>query len=300
MTAVTAVKRWFRSLRAYSFTASMMPVALAAAIAVSQDRPLLWWTFLPYAAAALLFHAGANVLNDYFDFRHGVDREEDAGPTNILTRGEVSLRFMLLSGHLYFIVGVAVGSIIGTVRGWEYVALGIACALGGYFYTNARFSFKYVALGDVAVFLLMGPALVAMGVWALSGSVPADVVPVTLPMALLVTAILHGNNLRDREGDKRAGVRTLANTMSAPTARWFFAALLLLPYLVVLVLVNDARLHPLVLLSFVSAPVAMRLARRVFDHGANLDRLPVACAGLHLGFSVVYVAALVAAAVRFG
>ncbi len=289
-------RRWLRSLRAYSFGASLMPAALAAAIVLSLDQEPLWWTFAPYVIAALLFHAGTNVLNDYYDYNNGLDRAEHGDPTHLLPLGEVTPRFMLVSGHVYFILGISIGSLIGSVRGWEYVALGIAAALGAYFYTSARFSFKYVALGDVAVFLLMGPALVAMGVWALAGSVPVDVVPVSVPMALLVTAILHGNNLRDRVTDRAAGVRTLAGVMSPTAARWFFAALVLLPYLVVLSLVADARLHPLALIALFCAPLAWRLSRRVFDRDADLQRLPVECAGLHLLFSILYAGSMISAA----
>lgn len=302
-----SLRRWFLSLRAYSFTASLMPAALAAALSLSlaqQVLPepssatlsLLWWPFPVYVFAALLFHAGTNVLNDYYDYCHGVDTEDDGDPTRVLTRGLVSPAFMLWSGRLYFVLGVLIGSTIGLVRGPVYVVLGILGATGAYFYTNARFSFKYVALGDVVVFLLMGPALVAMGVWGVAGVVPASVVAHTLPVAFLVTAILHGNNLRDREGDRAAGVRTLANRMSHAAARWFFAALVTLPYLMVLLMVHGATLPPLTLITLASAPIAFRLARSVFDSAADLSRLPLSCALLHLVFSAAYTAGIAVAA----
>lgn len=268
-----------------------MPAVLAAALSLSLPvRSLIWWPFPVYVFAALLFHAGTNVLNDYYDYRHGVDTEGDADPTHVLTRGVVFPSFMLWSGRLYFAIGVLIGSTIGLVRGPVYVVAGILGATGAYFYTNARFSFKYVALGDLVVFLLMGPVLVAMGVWGIAGIVPSSVFSISLPVAFLVTAILHGNNLRDRESDLAAGVRTLANSMSDGTARWFFAALVTLPYLMVLLMVHDATLAPLTLLTLATAPVAFRLAQTVFDRGADLSRLPLSCAVLHLAFSAAYAA----------
>ncbi len=301
------LRRWVLSLRAYSFTASVMPAALAAALSLSLaqvslpalSRPLItlvWWPFPVYVFAALLFHAGTNVLNDYYDYRNGVDTEDNGDSTHVLTRGMVSPAFMLWSGRVYFVLGVLIGSTIGLVRGPAYVVLGILGATGAYFYTNARFSFKYVALGDVVVFLLMGPALVAMGVWGVAGVVPASIVPHTLPVAFLVTAILHGNNLRDRDSDRTAGVRTLANSMSDAAARWFFAALVTLPYLMLLLMVHGAALPPITLLTLASAPIAFRLAQAVFDRGADLSRLPLSCAALHLVFSAVYAATIAFAA----
>ncbi|MFO7780646.1 MAG: prenyltransferase, partial [Spirochaetia bacterium] len=120
------LRRWFVSLRPYSFTASLVPVALALALAIapSAGDGIAWWTLPLFTLSALLFHAGTNVLNDYYDFVHGVDTEDDDDPTHAITRGVVSPRFMQISGHLYFLLGVAVGLPIGLLRGRLFVLAG--------------------------------------------------------------------------------------------------------------------------------------------------------------------------------
>ncbi|NBF38824.1 MAG: hypothetical protein GVY14_00260, partial [Spirochaetes bacterium] len=112
------LRRWFVSLRAYSFTASLVPVALALALAMGRSAGdgIAWWTLPLFTLSALLFHAGTNVLNDYYDFVHGVDTEDDDDPTHAITQGVVTPRFMRISGHLYFLLGVAVGLPIGLLR----------------------------------------------------------------------------------------------------------------------------------------------------------------------------------------
>ncbi len=289
---LTPLGRWFVSLRPYSFTASLMPVAMAAALSVGTEGS--WWTLPLFALAAVLFHAGTNVLNDYFDFRHGVDGPDDPDPTHAITQGIVTPRFMLLTGHIYFFLGVALGVPIAALRGAAYLLAGLAGALGAYFYTNARFSFKYVALGDPLVFLLMGPALVLMGVWGISGSAGTGEALHAVPMALLVTAILHGNNLRNRRSDADAGIRTLATLLGERKSRYLFELLLFFPVILLPLYAFALPLTPWVLLALPALFPAYRLAKEVRSAGSPeiLVHLPMRVAQLHTLFSLLYVAGI--------
>src|SRR5207253_3246310 len=88
------------------------------------------------------------------------------------------------------------------VRGaWEVVRrfgpLGLVGFVGGYFYPAPPFQYKYRALGLPLVFLLMGPVMVGGAYYAVTGTFDANLIVVSLPVGLLVTAILHGNEWRD-------------------------------------------------------------------------------------------------------
>jgi len=297
--ANAALRRWFVSLRPYSFTASLVPVALALALAVagSDGGDIMWWTLAPFTLSALLFHAGTNVLNDYYDFVHGVDAEDDEDPTHAITQGIVSPRFMRISGHLYFLLGLVVGLPIGLERGWLFLAAALLGAGGAFFYTSARFSLKYVALGDVLVFLLMGPALVVMGLWALTGTASWMSAVLTLPVALLVTAILHGNNLRNIHSDRNAGIATLAGLLGTRRAKALFAALVVLPHAAVAAFAAAGAVPVPALLPVLTLPAAGALAFRVArtPDPTRLVRLPLSCARQHMLFGLLYVAGLAAA-----
>ncbi len=303
MSTPVTLRSWFASLRAFSFTASIMPAALAVVIAVQMasvvpETVILWWTAAPYLAAALLFHAGTNVLNDYWDYRHGVDGtvngKPDPDPTHAISQGTVSPRFMLISGNIYYLLGILLGSLIALQRGTGYLAAGLAGALGGYLYTGGRFSFKYRAMGDVAVFLLMGPALVLMGVWSLTGSSELAATLPSVPMALLVTAILHGNNLRDIHRDRAAGIHTLAGGLGFRRSRVLFVVLCLGAYVVIAVMVWARVLPALTLLVLATLPVTLGLTRRVLGarDGSELIDLPLRTAQLHLLFSAAQILAM--------
>lgn len=276
-----------------------MPTGVAAAVAYSMyaagELSMPLWIALPfYAIAGVLFHAGTNVLNDYYDYLHGVDTEEDIDPTHLLPKGLVTARFMLVTGHLYFAAGILIGAVIGVWRGPVFVIAGIAAATAAYFYTGARFSFKYVALGDPVVFLLMGPAMIAMGVWALTGTLTVEALAVSVPLAFLVTAILHGNNLRDIESDKQQGVLTIAGLLGRTTSRYLLTLLLLTPFATIAVLVAYGIVHPIAFLAFPALIPVIRLLRNVYAarNSVALAGLPISCAKVHLVFSTLFIIAL--------
>lgn len=294
------VKTWFLSLRPYSFTASLMPILLAAAVVYvmqqkGQVATPLWVAFPFFAVAGVLFHAGTNVLNDYYDYIHGIDSEGDTDPTHLLTRGLVTPRFMHTTGNVYFAAGILIGAAIGMWRGPVFVATGIGAAIVAYFYTGQRFSLKYLALGDIVVFLLLGPAMVAMGTWALTGTVTLYSVSVSLPVAFLVTAIMHGNNLRDIDSDKAEGILTFASLIGRGASEHVLLVLLLAPFAVTAVLVGLGTLHPVALVSFGALIPVVRVMRKVYTarESAALVLLPLSCAFVHLVFSALLVGALI-------
>lgn len=293
---MSSVSAWWRSLRAYSFPASIMPVLLSLVLAVQREAGIQWWALALFLVSAVLFHAATNVLNDYYDFRYGVDVAGDPDPTHAITQGIVSPRFMLISGHVYFVLALLLGIMIARYRGTAFLVTGLAGAGGAYFYTNARFSLKYRALGDVTVFLLMGPAMVFLGYWAITGTVQLATAPAALPLACMVTLILHGNNLRDIEADSSAGVDTVARRLGFARSRTAFVGLLILAYLVVAALALAAVVPWATLAVVFSVPPAFRLALRVqrANSGDELIDLPLRSAQLHMLFSLLYLAGTVA------
>ncbi|MDP6381344.1 MAG: UbiA family prenyltransferase, partial [Phycisphaerae bacterium] len=71
-------------------------VATAAAIPAAQWH---WEVLVASVLGVVLLHAAGNLLNDYFDFRSGVDRkvEGDEGrPGRVLVRGELAPKEVLL------------------------------------------------------------------------------------------------------------------------------------------------------------------------------------------------------------
>ena len=101
---------------------------------------------------------------------------------------------------------------------------------GAYAYTGWPFYWKYFALGEPMVFILMGPLMSAGAFLALTGMPVNSVVYACIPVGLLVTAILNGNNLRDVHHDRSAGIRTIATILGQERTKSMYLSVIALPY----------------------------------------------------------------------
>ncbi len=294
-----SVSLWIQAVRAPFFTASIIPVIFAAALARWRGDPVSWSMFPPLLASAVLLHAGTNLTNDYYDFEKGVDRKDTFGSSRVLVDGLMPPRAILLAAYLCFALGLAAGLTLVAKRGITLLIIGLAGLIGGYLYTGKPLSLKYHGLGDALVFALMGPLLIVGSYLALTGRIPGNVIWASLPIGFLVTAILHANNLRDIQNDKKAGITTMAQRLGFNGAKSEYYFLLICAYISVAVM-TAVRILPLAALAvFLSLPPAVRAIQTVWGVKEN-DLKPIASidvqtAQLHLAFGFFYTAALFSA-----
>jgi 1,4-dihydroxy-2-naphthoate polyprenyltransferase len=282
-----AVNIWFAALRPISFTASVIPVLVGTAIAAEHEfHPLL---FVLALAGSVAIHAGTNLVNDYFDHVKGTDTAESLGPSGVIQRGLLSARAVLMGGIVAFGIGAALGLIITVMTGWPVLALGVASVLAGYFYTASPFSLAYRGLGEVVVFVFMGPVIVLGAYYVQTETWAWAPFIASLPVGLLVAAILHANNVRDIESDRRNSKWTLAALAGRPIADYEFIALMLGGYAVVVVMTVAGSAPWPVLITLLSLPIALRTvqaeARAASARALNV--VLAQTAGLHMIFGAL-------------
>lgn len=283
---------WWQALRAYSFPASVVPVMVGAALALGAGGEVYWGLLPVVLACAILFHAGTNVINDYFDFAWGVDKDDPhGGSSGVLTKGLLRPPEVFAYGVGLFGVGVLLGLVLLYYRGLPMLLLGVAGLLGGYLYTGGPKGYKYLALGDVLVFLLMGPLMVVGSYYALTGGLTLTVLLASLPVGSLVAAIMAVNNHRDAATDKEAEVRTLSNVIGFRASMIENLLLPLSAYLAVAFMAFFGVLPVWSLLTFLSLPLALANLRDIKNSGEESARelgyLVVRTAQLHLVFGVL-------------
>jgi 1,4-dihydroxy-2-naphthoate octaprenyltransferase len=196
-------------------------------------------------------------------------------------------------------------AVIAIFRGWPIVALGAVALAGGFFYAGWPIGYKYFALGDLLVFVLMGPIMVLGAFFTLTGSLDhallLRVLLVSLPIGCLVTAILHANNIRDIGTDRRAGCRTVANLLGYRLARWEYYSLVCGAFALVVAMVLAGVLAPWTLIVFASLPPAVKniliLHRASPQTPAQIATLDVRTAQHHLLFGLLYALGLALTAV---
>lgn len=249
---------YFKALRAFSFPASMIPCLLGAMLALLMGENVTWWLMPFIAISLLLLHAASNVTTDYDDYNQGVDREETLGGSRVLVEKLLQPKQMLTFGLTLFAFAVLAGIPVIMERGYIILVVGLLGIMGGYFYTAKPFSFKYHALGDVLIFLMYGPAIVAGTFYALTGTFSWVAVYASIPLGLLVTGILQANNLRDIIHDRKANIKTLATVFGEGFAKGEYIFLIGGAYLTVVLLVVFNVLSVWSLLVFLSLPIALK------------------------------------------
>jgi 1,4-dihydroxy-2-naphthoate octaprenyltransferase len=270
-----------------------VPLGLGAVTAARSGAAIDWWLLPAVLLAGFLMHAATNLLNDRDDFVRGVDRPGTLGGNGLLVAGVMTPQTTERGGLLCLALACAIGIPLVILRGWPLAAIGAVGALGAWGYTARGHGYKYVALGDPLVGVLLGPLMVLGAHVALGAPLAWQPVAASAPVACLVIAILAANNLRDIDDDSAAGIKTLAILLGHRAALGWYLALLAGAYLSLGALVA-ARVLPLpALAALLSAPLAIRNGARAARGArtrdpATLD-VVVATAQLHLAFGVLMI-----------
>ncbi|MEW5991086.1 MAG: LLM class flavin-dependent oxidoreductase [Chloroflexota bacterium] len=290
-------------VRPFAYTASVIPVSAGAALAAVDGR-FDWLPFLAALAGAVLLHSGTNIVNEIYDVRQGIDTIVSPRASHAIVKGRMTERGAFLVAGLAFLLAVAVGLYLVVLRGPAIVALGLAGLIGGWGYTAPPLQYKYRALGVPLVFLLMGPLMVVGSYFAVTGAWSPVAVVLSVPVGLLVAAILHGNEWRDISEDTRAGIVTLSSRVGKDWAHYGYVALVLGAYITLGLSVAFSLLPPPTLLAIVSLPFLAQVVRSA-ELGATgqaraIAMIDLQTARLHLAFGGFLVIGLLLAGVVRG
>ncbi|MBD3345405.1 MAG: 1,4-dihydroxy-2-naphthoate octaprenyltransferase [Chitinivibrionales bacterium] len=283
----------FQALRAYSFPAMIVPIAAGAALS-ADDGISADWRLLPLILlSALAIHAGTNLVNDLEDFSRGVDNPEWPGSSGVLVLGLLTPRQIVLQALSCFAFSIIAALPLIVMRGWSVAALGVVGIVAGYSYTGKPLAYKYHALGDAAVFMLMGMLPVAGTYFVLTGSWNPSTLLIGIPIGCLVTAILHANNMRDIKHDSDSGFRTLAFHLGYRGSKVLFVALIMTAYTipVLLALLRTAGMWSLLVMA--TAPMAFSVVRKIVKSSSENPRKLMSIdreiALLHMAFGIAFV-----------
>ncbi|MEA2607209.1 MAG: 1,4-dihydroxy-2-naphthoate polyprenyltransferase [Chloroflexota bacterium] len=286
----------YEILRPFAFTASVIPVLAGAALAWVDEA----WSWLPFVAAlfgAVFLHAGTNIVNEVYDVRKGVDTITSPRASHAIVKGRIQERTALGIAGVSFALAIAVGVLLISLRGPAILVLGGLGLLGGYGYTAPPLEYKNRALGVPLVFLLMGPLMVEGAYFAVSGTWSATALVLSIPVGLLVAAILHGNEWRDIREDSRAGISTLSSRIGRRWAHYGYVGLVLGAYIVLALSVIAEILPPWTMLAILSLPFLAQVLRSAelgaIGQARAIAMIDMQTARLHLAFGSMLVLGLV-------
>jgi len=254
----SALQIWMRAIRIPSLIAATVPVLLGGGLALI-DRGFEGWPFLATLIAVMLIQAGTQLFNDYYDFRKGADSHVTLSPPSVIQLAWLSPRQVLIGGVLCYALALVLGTYLAYIGGMFIAFLGLVGLASGFFFTGSRLALAYHRLGELTVFLMNGPLVTLGTYYVMLKIIYPHVIVNGVGIGLLSAAIVHINNLRDREQDEQIGKHTLATMLGTANAKGLFYLLLLIAYALPVAMWQYDVMPWTSLLTLLTLPLALRV-----------------------------------------
>jgi len=248
---------WVMGARPRTLPASVVPVLVGTATAVGAGG-IIWWRFVTAMVVALAIQVATNYVNDYADGQRGTD-ERRVGPVRLVASGARTVSEVKRAAALSFAVAALAGFALAAAAGWWLLGVGLASGVAGWLYTGGPRPYGYAGLGELFVFVFFGLVATVGSAYVQVEEITPLALLVSIPVGLLITAVLVANNLRDIPTDRRSAKMTLAVRMGDQPSRWFYVALVVAAMLVVPLIAIDRAPALLAIGALVAAVAPLRV-----------------------------------------
>jgi 1,4-dihydroxy-2-naphthoate octaprenyltransferase len=281
---------WVQGARPRTLVAAVCPVLVGTAAAAAEG-PVVAWRALAALVVALALQVGVNYANDYSDGLRGTDTPGRLGPARLTATGLAAPASVRRAAAAAFAVAAAAGLALAVAVDLRLLLVGVAAIAAAVLYTGGPRPYGYSGLGELAVLVFFGVVATCGSAYVQLERVLGAAVAASLVVGLGAVAILLANNVRDIDGDRLAGKRTLAVRLGRARARDLFTAVVAGMF-VAAGLLGLAR--PPVLVTLAAAPLAVAPVRlvRTRDDGPGLIAALGATARLQLAVSLLLAAGL--------
>lgn len=269
------LKTWFLETRPQFLILTPMCVLVGVAAAAYDGFNLNPLHVILTLVGALLAHISVNVLNDYFDYRSGIDlatrRTPFSGGSGILPAGLLKAQQVYVLG-LASLVGVGVIGIYFTVEwGWQILPLGIAGMLVVYLYTTHIT--KNPLLCAIAPGLGFGPLMVVGSYFTQTGQYSLTAGLASLVPGFLVSNLLLLNQFPDVEADKVASRRHIPIAYGRQFSARVYAVFMAATYVSLAVAVGVGVLPLTALIGLLTLPLAVKTVMGALNNYDDMDKL---------------------------
>ena len=264
---------WLRAIR--------IRFLLASVIAVSLGLSVTWWHFgvidifqaALTMAGVIALHASVDLLNDYWDFKRGIDtrtkRTGMSGGTGVLPEGLLKPKSVYNAGILFLIAGGLIGGYFVVLHG---VVIGVILAfaiMSIYFYST-----KIVNWGLAEVFVAVKGTLIVMGTYYIQNSELTDVVVLSgIVVGVLSSLVLFVTSFPDHDADKEKGRRTLVILFGRQKAVSIFYIFPIISYGIIIGCAAMSIIPVFCLISLAAIPVIITSIRKLKSSVSDEDKI---------------------------
>ena len=249
---------WLRVIRVRFLLASVIAVLVGLALNWSQNETIMYFDALLTFAGVMALHASVDLLNDYWDFKRGIDtkttRTKMSGGTGVLPEGLLKPSTVYRAGVIFLIVGSLIGSYFVITYGILIaIILGFAI-LSIYFYST-----KIVDSGLGEFFVAVKGSMIVIGTFFIqSGEINIESILAGIVIGTLSSLVLFIASFPDHDADKSKGRKTLVIVVGKEKASRLFWAFPLISYAVIVIGVALSLFPVLSLISLLSFPLIIK------------------------------------------
>jgi 1,4-dihydroxy-2-naphthoate octaprenyltransferase len=249
---------WFRVIRIRFLLASVIAVSVGLALNWWQNSSIDLFDAVLIFAGVLSLHASVDLLNDFWDFKRGIDtktkRTKMSGGTGVLPEGLLKPSAVYRAGIAFLIIGSLIGAYFVITHGIIIaIILGFAI-LSIYFYST-----KIVDSGLGEFFVAVKGSMIVIGTFFIqSGQINMESVLGGIAVGSLSSLVLFIASFPDHDADKSKGRKTLVIAVGKEKASKLFWIFPIMSYSAIIAGVF-ANLFPLLsLICLLSIPLMIK------------------------------------------
>jgi 1,4-dihydroxy-2-naphthoate polyprenyltransferase len=261
---LSKAKAWWQAFRYHFVPPSIFPAVLGGLVSWATHSGFAPFYFLLVLIAIVVNHLALNMTDDYFDYKHSVDKLE-AGQKNPYTGGSGTLssglltpKSMLKAFTLCYIVTVVVGIFLTLTRGLPILAFGLFGVFCAVFYTAPPISFSHHGLGELAQLFSFGTVIGLGAYYVQAQTLSLQAFLATLPLGIMLFSMITINEIPDVEEDRAAGKITLVARYGKRAGAKLYIASWICTYTVIVLSVALRFISPLTLFALFSLPLVCR------------------------------------------
>ena len=264
---------WLRVIRIRFLLASVVAVSLGLAINWWQTGNIEIFDAILTMCGVLALHASVDLLNDYWDFKRGIDtttqRTKMSGGTGVLPEGLLKPKQVYAAGIIFLIAGAAIGAYFVFTDG---IIIGLILAfavLSVYFYST-----KIVDWGLAEIFIVIKGTMIVIGTYFIQTTqITESAVLGGIVVGTLSSFVLFITSFPDHDADKAKGRKTLVINLGKQKACSLFWVFPIIFYSVSIfaIIIEVFPIYCLIILSTV--PLVIKFGKKLKQNYEKLDKL---------------------------
>lgn len=264
---------WWKLTRPHTLTASFAPVFLGTALAL-HETSIHFGLFIAMLIASLLIQAATNMFNEYYDYKRGLDTEESVGIGGTIVRDGINPSTIMKIALSFYGISILIGVYICMNTTWWLAVIGLVCMLIGYLYTGGPFPIAHTPFGEIFSGFFMGMGIILIAFYIQAGTITPTSILISVPSFILVGAIMLSNNIRDLDGDKEFGRKTLAILLGRKNAIKLLAGMFIVSYIWIFILMMMGYTSAWLAIVVLSAPKAIRATKGFIGKTIPITMMP--------------------------